>query len=60
VSWNALFARAGTPEDIIRTLNGALQEILAEGDVKKQLLDLGIEARPLRPRRLRHGWHPTL
>lgn len=45
VSWNALFARAGTPEEIIRTLNGALQEILAEGDVKKQLLDLGIEAR---------------
>jgi tripartite-type tricarboxylate transporter receptor subunit TctC len=44
VSWNALFARAGTPEEIIRTLNGALQEILAEGDVKKQLLDLGIEA----------------
>ena len=49
VSWNALFARAGTPEEIVRTLNGALQEILAEGDVKKQLLDLGIEARASTP-----------
>jgi tripartite-type tricarboxylate transporter receptor subunit TctC len=49
VSWNALFARAGTPEEIVGTLNGALQEILAEGDVKKQLLDLGIEARASTP-----------
>jgi tripartite-type tricarboxylate transporter receptor subunit TctC len=44
VSWNALFAPAGTPEEIIRTLNGALQEILAEPEVSKQLLELGIEA----------------
>jgi tripartite-type tricarboxylate transporter receptor subunit TctC len=49
VSWNALFARTGTPEEIVRTLNGALREILAEGDVKKQLLDLGIEARASTP-----------
>jgi tripartite-type tricarboxylate transporter receptor subunit TctC len=44
VSWNALFAPSGTPEEIIRTLNGALQEILAEPEVSKQLLELGIEA----------------
>lgn len=49
VSWNALFARSGTPEDIVKTLNRALQEILAESDVKKQLLDLGIEARASTP-----------
>jgi tripartite-type tricarboxylate transporter receptor subunit TctC len=49
VSWNALFARAGTPEEIVKMLNGALQEILAESDVKKQLLDLGIEARASTP-----------
>src|ERR1700761_7066019 len=30
VSWNALFARAGTPPDVIKTLNEALQEILGE------------------------------
>lgn len=45
VSWNALFAPAGTPAEIVKTLHQALQEILAEPDVKKQLLELGIEAR---------------
>ena len=34
VSWNALFAPAGTPPEIVKTLNQALQEILAEVDVK--------------------------
>ena len=45
VSWNALFAPAGTPAEIVKTLHQALQEILAEPDVKKRLLELGIEAR---------------
>ena len=45
VSWNALFAPAGTPPEIVKALNGALQEILAEPDVKKRLLELGIEAK---------------
>lgn len=45
VSWNALFAPAGTPPEIIKILNQALQEILAEPDVKKRLLELGIEAK---------------
>lgn len=49
VSWNALFAPAGTPPEIIRTLNQALREILAEPGVKKQLLELGIEAKASSP-----------
>jgi tripartite-type tricarboxylate transporter receptor subunit TctC len=49
VSWNALFAPAGTPPEIIATLNQTLREILAEPDVKKRLLELGIEARPSTP-----------
>src|SRR5450432_3276898 len=49
VSWNALFAPAGTPPEIVKTLNQALQEILAEADVKKRLLELGIEARASTP-----------
>jgi len=49
VSWNALFARTGTPEEIVKALNGALREILTEGDVKKRLLDLGIEAKASTP-----------
>jgi tripartite-type tricarboxylate transporter receptor subunit TctC len=49
VSWNALFAPAGTPEEIVKALNGALRDILAEDDVKKRLLELGIEARASSP-----------
>lgn len=44
-SWNALFAPAGTPPDVIAKLQKTLVEILAEDEVKKKLLDLGIEAR---------------
>jgi tripartite-type tricarboxylate transporter receptor subunit TctC len=49
VSWNALFAPAGTPPEIIRTLNAALRDILADADVKKRLLELGIEAKASTP-----------
>jgi len=49
VSWNALFAPAGTPPEIVKTLNQALRDILAEPDVKKRLLELGIEAKASTP-----------
>jgi tripartite-type tricarboxylate transporter receptor subunit TctC len=49
VSWNALFAPAGTPEGVVKTLNGALQDILADPGVKKRLLELGIEAKASTP-----------
>jgi tripartite-type tricarboxylate transporter receptor subunit TctC len=49
VSWNALFAPAGTPPEIVKTLNQALREILVEADVKNRLLELGIEARASTP-----------
>jgi tripartite-type tricarboxylate transporter receptor subunit TctC len=45
VSWNALFARAGTPPEIVKTLNAALQDILGDTETKKKLLALGIEAK---------------
>src|SRR5207237_10873032 len=38
VSWNALFAPAGTAPEIVKTLNQALQEILGHDDVRKRLL----------------------
>jgi tripartite-type tricarboxylate transporter receptor subunit TctC len=44
-SWNALYAAAGTPPDIIDKLNGALHEVLADPAVKKAALDLGIDAK---------------
>jgi tripartite-type tricarboxylate transporter receptor subunit TctC len=49
VSWNAFFAPKGTPPEIIKILNQALREILAEPDVKMQLLELGIEAKASSP-----------
>jgi tripartite-type tricarboxylate transporter receptor subunit TctC len=49
VSWNALFAPAGTPPEIVKVLNQALQDILAEPEVKQRLLELGIEARASTP-----------
>jgi tripartite-type tricarboxylate transporter receptor subunit TctC len=52
VSWNALFAPAGTPPRIVNTLNGALQDILADAGVKKRLLELGIEARASTPQEI--------
>ena len=52
VSWNALFAPAGTPPEIVGTLNAALRDILADPDVKKRLLELGIEAKASTPREI--------
>ena len=49
VSWNALFAPSGTPPEIVKALNQALREILAEPDVRKRLLELGIEAKASSP-----------
>jgi tripartite-type tricarboxylate transporter receptor subunit TctC len=52
VSWNALFAPAGTPPEIVKTINGALQTILADAEVKKRLLELGIEAKASTPQEI--------
>ncbi len=52
VSWNALFAPAGTPPEIVKTLNAALQDMPGDTDVKKRLLELGIEAKAGTPQEL--------
>lgn len=49
LSWNALFAPAGTPPDVIAKLNTALQGVLADPSVKQRALDLGIEAKASTP-----------
>jgi tripartite-type tricarboxylate transporter receptor subunit TctC len=48
-SWNALYAPAGTPKDIIETLNAAITEILADPELKKRALELGIDAKASTP-----------
>jgi putative tricarboxylic transport membrane protein len=49
VAWNGLYAPAGTPQDVIDTLNKALHEVLADPELKKRALDLGIDARASSP-----------
>jgi putative tricarboxylic transport membrane protein len=49
VSWNALFAPAGTPPEIVKVLGDALREILADSEVKTKLIELGIEAKASTP-----------
>jgi len=51
-SWNAIFAPAGTPQPVIDVLNKGILEVLAMPETKKQLLDLGIEARGSTPAEL--------
>src|SRR5580704_3089026 len=42
-SWNALFAPAGTPPDVVAKLNQAVRDVMAQPSVKNRLLELGIE-----------------
>jgi tripartite-type tricarboxylate transporter receptor subunit TctC len=51
-SWNAIFAPAGTPPDVVATLNKALLEVLADSEVRKKALDLGIDARGSTPQEI--------
>lgn len=48
-SWNGIFAPKGTSNEVIATINKALNEILAMPDVTKRLSELGIEARSSSP-----------
>jgi tripartite-type tricarboxylate transporter receptor subunit TctC len=52
LSWNALFAPAGTPPAVIQTLNQALQKVLVDPAVKQKMLDLGIEAKASTPQEI--------
>jgi tripartite-type tricarboxylate transporter receptor subunit TctC len=51
-AWNGLYAPAGTPDAIIATLNKALHDVLADPDLKKRALDLGIDAKASTPAEL--------
>ncbi len=49
VSWNALYAPVGTPPAVISTLNGALRAVLADPELKKRALEMGIDTRASSP-----------
>ncbi len=42
-SWNAVFAPAATPPEVVQALNAAIGTALADAGVRQRLLDLGIE-----------------
>ncbi|WP_076999017.1 tripartite tricarboxylate transporter substrate binding protein [Variovorax sp. KK3] len=44
VEWEAIQAPAGTPKDIIDTLNKALRDVVSSPEVREKLANLGIEA----------------
>jgi tripartite-type tricarboxylate transporter receptor subunit TctC len=52
ISWNGVFARSGTPKDVIDILNRGLHDVLALPEVKQQALEFGIEARASTPEEL--------
>jgi tripartite-type tricarboxylate transporter receptor subunit TctC len=43
-SWNALFAKTGTPPPIMAKLNQTVREIVAQPEFRQRMLDLGLEA----------------
>jgi tripartite-type tricarboxylate transporter receptor subunit TctC len=51
-SWNALFAKAGTPPAVIAKLNQAVREVVALPDVQKRMSELGLEAQAGSPEEL--------
>src|SRR5262249_4624609 len=52
MAWNGLFVKAGTPPEIIAKLNKAAAEVLADVDLKRRLLEMGIVAEPSSPAEL--------
>src|SRR5579871_5420390 len=47
--WNGVFVPHGTPPDIVRALNGAINEAISAGEVKQRFEQLNIDSRPTTP-----------
>ena len=50
--WNALFAPAGTPPEIITRLNTELNKVLRSPDIQERLFQMGAEPAPGSPKEL--------
>lgn len=48
-AWQGMVAPAGTPKPVIDRLSQALTRALADPEVNKRLLDMGVEPMPMRP-----------
>lgn len=51
-AWNGLFVKIGTPAAIVSRLNEAMREVLADDDLNRRLLEMGIVADPTSPEEL--------
>jgi tripartite-type tricarboxylate transporter receptor subunit TctC len=60
VTWNGLFAPAGTPPAIIETLNKATRAALSDADLKKRFIELGLEPQPSTPAELKSRMHDEI
>lgn len=49
VSWQAIFAPAGTPKPIVQRLHAEVAKILAEPEVRERLAKLGLEPSQMNP-----------
>ena len=52
VAWNALFAPRGTPPEVINKLADHLQRALQQPEVRRKLMDIGVEPRYMGPAEL--------
>jgi putative tricarboxylic transport membrane protein len=48
-AWNGLFVKSGTPAVIVTKLNKVMVEVLADKDIQRRLLEMGIVADPTSP-----------
>jgi len=67
IAWNALYAPKGTPRDVIATLNGELNKILAQPETRQKMLGLGFDVVGGTPEQLaefgrseRRKWGPLI
>lgn len=51
-SWNAIFAPAGTPPEVVEKLNASLVEVLADRAIQQRFAELGVEARASTPQEI--------
>jgi tripartite-type tricarboxylate transporter receptor subunit TctC len=47
VSWQGVFAPAGTPKPIVERLHTEITKILAQPDMKERLAQLGMDEQPM-------------
>ena len=59
-TWHGLVAPAGTPKDVVATLNRAFTTALEDPEVKRQLTDLGVDVGPTTPEEFRAYIHSEI